>query len=41
MRKRQFNGSAGLTALELIVILASIIVIVALIAPKIVDSRDK
>ena len=41
MRQRQFNGSAGLTALDLIVILASIIVIVALIAPKIVDSRDK
>lgn len=41
MRSRQFNSSAGLTALDLIVILASIIAVVALIAPKIVNSRDK
>lgn len=41
MRSRQFNRSIGLTALELIVILASIIAVVALIVPKIVNSRDK
>lgn len=40
-RSRQFSGKSGLSALDVMVILASILVMVAMIVPKVVNYRDK